>query len=50
MPYFTKDNKTMEVAKNEVMESEEEHIFDRLQKKHKAPQKENKAKEKKPKK
>ena len=50
LPYFTKDNKTMEVAKNEVMESEEEHIFDRLQKKHKAPQKENKAKEKKPKK
>ena len=50
LPYFTKDHKTMELATNEVMESEEESIFDRLQKKHKAPQKKPKANKKKPKK
>ena len=50
LPCFTKDNKTMEVAKNEVLEADEENIFDRLQKKHKASQKKNKANEKKNKK
>ena len=34
LPLFTKDHKTMKLADNEVMESEEEGIFDRLEEKH----------------
>ena len=34
LPFCTKDHRTMEVAANEVIESEEESIFDRLEKKH----------------
>lgn len=44
LPHFTKDHRTMEVATNEVIESEEEGIFNRLEEKHNKYKKKKKPK------